>query len=31
MGKKWANEFGGGAEVRAEFGYKMAAYTLKLF
>jgi len=27
-GQKWANEFAGGADVHAEFAYKMAAYTL---
>ena len=26
-----AKEFGGGAEVRAAFAYKMASYTLKLY
>ena len=29
-GELWAKEFGGGAEVRAAFAYKMAAYTLTL-
>ena len=29
-GELWAKEFGGGAEVRAAFAYKMAAYTLIL-
>ena len=29
-GELWAKEFGGGAEVRAAFAYKMAAYILTL-
>ena len=29
-GELWAKEFGGGAEVRAAFAYKMASYTLIL-